>query len=131
MKRILISLVLMSSPIFAANVTKEFTDDKTTTYRIEMNETEQVTLDENNATVVIDKIEDHRCPPGKMCFWPGAIVVDLKVTQERTVQAYQMQYMDKPLLLNLNQQSLLLTKMVKKAEVYQMELKFLRPSTLE
>ena len=129
-KSILISsIILVSGYVKAADITKQLVNNRTTIYQINMLETEQISLTEDDTTISITKIVDSHCPPTMACFWPGAFVLDLTIEQANLTREVQIQYIDNPLLLKLEKQSLLFTDVIKKEDLYQIELQFIKPKT--
>jgi hypothetical protein len=108
---------LISGSLFAANVVKEVKSSTKSTYRISMMEDESVSFQEKDLTIRIENLEDLRCPPNTVCFWPGSINFDLLISNAISASHISMLYQE-PILINFEGYDLTITKITKVAINY-------------
>jgi len=72
---ILISLCTTTFSAFGYDV-KKYEKDYGTVYRIQMHQDEVAIVRESDYSIVINKINDFRCPEGMQCFWTGPFVMN-------------------------------------------------------
>lgn len=118
--------ILVSSPLFGANI-KKYRTNFTTTYSIIMTETETVHLKEKGDIISIEGINDSRCPEGKICLqeglWPGAIIFNLSLfdLNDKTFKNLELYYQETPVEIN---SKCILSNVVKNDEEYMLEIEF-------
>jgi len=119
--------IMVSSPLFGANIKKQKANFSTT-YSISMSEEEQVHLREKGIIVGIEGISDSRCPEGKVCWdsnlWAGAIIFNVSLVdlQTKAIRDLEIYYQDKAVEVAPN---LVLTNVLKENEEYRLELEFI------
>ena len=77
--------LILASLLFSQSIIAEIKrDNENQTYRIDKNQTEQVSIQNENYSVTLKEIIDSRCPPGMALFsnnlWEGNFKLDLEIT---------------------------------------------------
>jgi len=77
-KNIIISIfsIAISTQIFGAEIVKENNQNGYVKYTITLDDVnDQASIFDMDGSLIIDSIEDNRCPPNVRCLWSGDFIV--------------------------------------------------------
>ncbi|MBF0442777.1 MAG: hypothetical protein HQK54_12805 [Oligoflexales bacterium] len=80
----IVLIMAVSTPVMAYEVSRNAPQKNLTVYRIDMNQNENVSIEQENFMLVVRQVVDSRCPANVVCFWEGMVQARVAIMQNNS-----------------------------------------------